>query len=64
MRRPFLRRDLIFPSQRIGGVNAGIFIAFLKRLLTRAGRVIFLIADRGPAHIVRKTRAVAESLHG
>jgi hypothetical protein len=64
MRRPFLRRAVIFPFLRNGGVTAGIFIAFLKRLLTRAGRVIFLIADRGPAHIVRKTRAVAESLDG
>jgi len=33
-------------------------------LLTTAGRVIFLILDRGPAHIARKTRAFVESLNG
>src|ERR1022692_1641592 len=47
-----------------GGVNAAVFIEFLKRLIAGAGRVIFLIVDRGPAHIVRKTCAFVESLNG
>jgi hypothetical protein len=44
----------IFPPVRFGptqkgGVNATLLIAFLKRLLAGASRVIFLIVDRGPA---------------
>src|ERR1019366_2307123 len=34
------------------------------RLTAGAERVIFLIADRGPVHIARKTRAFVESLNG
>jgi hypothetical protein len=37
-----------------GGVNADVFIEFLKRLITGATRAIFLIVDRGPAHIAKK----------
>ena len=34
-----------------GGVNAGVFIELLKRLLSGATQKIFsLIVDRGPAH--------------
>ncbi len=40
-----------------GGVNADVFIEFLKRLAVGAKRTIFLIVDRGPAHIAKKTRA-------
>jgi hypothetical protein len=58
-----LRRDFIIRIQCIGSVTA-VLIAFLKRLLTRAGRVIFLILDRGPGHIARKTKAFVESLKG
>jgi hypothetical protein len=58
MRRPFLPRDFIFHFQCFGGVTASVFIAFLKRLLIRAGRVIFLIRDRGPAHNHTKNQGV------
>ena len=45
-----------------GGVNADIFIEFLKRLISGAERMIFLIVDRGPAHGAKKTKAFVESL--
>src|SRR5487761_254090 len=45
-----------------GSVNAGVFIEFLKRLLVGATRPIFLIVDRGPAHIAKKTKAFVETL--
>ena len=47
-----------------GGVNADVFIEFLKRLAIGAKRAIFLIVDRGPAHIAKKTKAFVESLNG
>jgi len=47
-----------------GGVNADVFIEFLKRLIAGARRVIFLIVDRGPAHVAKKTKAFVESLNG
>jgi len=47
-----------------GGVNADVFIEFLKRLIAGAKREIFLIVDRGPAHVAKKTKAFVESLNG
>ena len=47
-----------------GGVTAAVFIEFLKRLMAGAKRAIFLIVDRGPAHIAKKTRAFVDSQHG
>ena len=47
-----------------GGVNADVFIEFLKRLTAGAKRMIFLIVDRGPAHIAKKTKTFVESLKG
>jgi hypothetical protein len=38
-----------------------VFIEFLKRLMAGAKRAIFLIVDRGPAHIAKKTRAFVDS---
>lgn len=58
------RGHMRFMIKQQGGVNAGVFIEFLKRLIAGAERVIFLIVDRGPAHIARKTRAFVESLNG
>ncbi len=58
------RGHMRFMIKEQGGVNAGVFIEFLKRLLAGAERAIFLIVDRGPAHIARKTRAFVESLNG
>ena len=47
------RGHMRFMIKQQGGVNAAVFIEFLKRLIAGAGRVIFLIVDRGPAHIAR-----------
>jgi transposase len=54
-------RFMIKPT---GGVNADVFIEFLKRLLAGETRRIFLIVDRGPAHRAKKTKAFVESLGG
>jgi len=51
-----------FMIKERGGVNADVFIEFLKRLITGAERKIFLIVDRGPAHIAKKTQAFVESV--
>jgi len=45
-----------------GGVNADVFIDFLKRLVAGAKRMIFLIVDRGPAHRAKKTKAFVETI--
>ena len=45
-------------------MNAAVFIEFLKPLMAGAKRAIFLIVDRGPAHIAKKTRAFVDSQHG
>ena len=47
-----------------GGVNADVFIEFLKRLMVGATHPIFLIVDRGPAHRAKKTNAFVETLGG
>jgi len=44
-----------------GRVNAGVFIQFLKRLLVKADRMIFLIVDGHPTHKAKKVRAFAAS---
>ena len=58
------RGEMRFMIKEKGGVNADVFIDFLKRLITGAKRAIFLIVDRGPAHIAKKTRVFVESLNG
>jgi transposase len=58
------RGHMRFMIKEQGGVNADVFIEFLKRLLVGAKRPVFLIVDRGPAHIAKKTRAFVESLNG
>ena len=58
------RGEMRFMIKEKGGVNAAVFIEFLKRLITGAERAIFLIVDRGPAHIAKKTKAFVESLNG
>jgi len=47
-----------------GSVNAEEFIVFLRRLIAGADHPIFLIVDRGPAHIAKKTRSFVETLGG
>jgi transposase len=58
------RGQMRFMIKDKGGVNAAVFIEFLKRLITGAKRAIFLIVDRGPAHIAKKTKAFVGSLNG
>ena len=53
-----------FMIKEKGGVNAEVFIEFLKRLISVAMRPIILIVDRGPAHIAKKTKVFAERLNG
>ena len=58
------RGHMRFMIKEKGGVNAVVFIEFLKRMMTGVKRTIFLIVDRGPAHIAKKTKAFVESLNG
>ena len=44
-----------------GRVNAGVFILFLKRLLVKADRMIFLIVDGHPTHKAAKVRRFVAS---
>ena len=53
-----------FMIKESGGVNADVFIEFLKRLLIGATRPVFLVVDRGPAHRAKKTKAFVETLGG
>jgi transposase len=56
------RGQMRFMIKEKGGVNAAVFIEFLKRLMTGAKRPIFLIVDRGPAHVAKKTKSFVEGL--
>ena len=58
------RGHMRFMIKEKGGVNAHVFIEFLKRLIAGAERTIFLIVDRGPAHRAKKTKAFVETLGG
>jgi len=51
------RGHMRFMIKEKGGVNADVFIEFLKRLMVGSRNRIFLIVDRGPAHIAKKTKA-------
>jgi transposase len=51
-----------FMIKEKGGVNSEVFIEFLKRLLAGVKRPIYLIVDRGPAHISKKTREFVKTL--
>ena len=56
------RGHMRFMIKEKGGVNADVFIEFLKRLMVGAAHPIFLIVDRGPAHRAKKTKAFVETL--
>ena len=58
------RGRMRFMTKEKGGVNAAVFIEFLKRLMVGAKNKIFLIVDRGPAHIAKKTKTFVASLGG
>ena len=58
------RGKMRFMIKEKGGVNADVFIEFLKRLIVGAAKPVYLIVDRGPAHIAKKTKAFVETLEG
>ena len=58
------RGHMRFMIKERGGVNADVFIEFLRRLMVGAKNKIFLIVDRGPAHVAKKTQAFVASLGG
>jgi len=58
------RGHMRFMTKEKGGVNAAVFIEFLRRLMVGAENTIFLIVDRGPAHVAKKTKAFVAGLGG
>src|SRR5215469_7144373 len=56
------RGHMRFMIKEKGGVNADVFIEFLRRLMIGNKGKIFLIVDRGPAHIAKKTKAFVAGL--
>jgi transposase len=58
------RGHMRFMIKATGGVNADVFIEFLRRLLIGSKNRIFIIVDRGPAHVAKKTKAFVASLGG
>jgi transposase len=58
------RGHMRFMIKEKGGVNADVFIEFIRRLLIGSENKIFLIVDRGPAHIAKKTKEFVASLEG
>src|SRR6266849_4445354 len=58
------RGHMRFMIKEKGGVNADVFIEFLRRLTVGAKSKIFLIVDRGPAHVAKKTKAFVAGLDG
>jgi len=58
------RGHMRFMIKEKGGVNADVFIEFLKRLMVGAKTKIYLIVDRGPAHVAKKTQKFVASLGG
>ena len=54
--------NMRFMIKEKGGVNAEVFIEFLKRLMIGSKSKIFLIVDRGPAHVAKKTKTFVASL--
>src|SRR5271157_1489837 len=58
------RGHMRFMIKEKGGVNADVFIEFLKRLMLGSRSKIFMIVDRGPAHVAKKTKAFVAGLGG
>src|SRR5436309_6455556 len=56
------RGHMRFMIKEKGGVNAEVFIEFLRRLMIGSKNKIFLIVDRGPAHVAKKTKTFVASL--
>lgn len=47
-----------------GSVNAGVFLAFLKRLMIGAKRPVFLVVDGHPIHKAKKVKEYVETQKG
>ena len=58
------RGHMRFMIKEKGGVNADVYMEFLKRLIAGTERTIFLIVNRGPAHCAKKTKVFVETLGG
>jgi transposase len=58
------RGHMRFMIKEKGGVNADVFIEFIRRLLIGCENKIFLIVDRGPAHVAKKTKEFVAGLEG
>jgi transposase len=58
------RGHMRFMIKETGGVNAEVFIEFLRRLMIGSKNRIFIIVDRGSAHVAKKTKAFVASLAG
>ena len=58
------RGHMRFMIKQQGGVNAAVFIEFLKRLIAGAKHEIFLIVDRGPAHIAEENKSFCRNPEG
>lgn len=58
------RGHMRFMIKEKGGINAAVFIEFLRRLMVGCNNTIFLIVDRGPAHVAKKTKAFVAALGG
>ncbi len=58
------RGHMRFMIKEKGGVNAEVFIEFVRRLIVGCKNRIFLIVDRGPAHVAKKTKAFVASFGG
>ena len=58
------RGQMRFMTEEKGGVNAAVFIEFLKRLMIGSRNKSFLIVDPGPAHIAKKAKAFVAGLGG
>src|SRR6201993_111518 len=56
------RDQMRFMIKEKGGVNAEVYIEFLRRLMIGSKNKIFLIVDRGPAHVAKKTKTFVASL--
>ena len=56
------RGHMRFMIREKGGVNADVFIDFIRRLMVGSKNKIFLIVDRGPAHVAKKTKAFVASV--
>lgn len=56
------RGHMRFMIKEKGGVNADVFVEFLRRLMVGSKNKIFLIVDRGPAHVAKKTKAFVASV--